>query len=222
MALGFSVKRIRRIVNKFTLKLPYQFLKKKIKRRDQNRDKSNFPNLVAGSCPIVPNYIYGSDFTYIRFQNKFIYLAVVFDLFTKEVVGFKISRYHNSNLILEALEEAIVNNPKPKIIHSDQGSEYLSKVYVTTLKNLNILISNSDKGSPWQNGYVESFFGKFKEELGDLTQFNYLGEFVEYLYHKIHYYNTTRIQTSLRMSPLKFKQIFLQKRKHLLSNFSTP
>ncbi len=172
-------------------------------------------------CAIIPSYIYGSDFTYIRFKNIFIYLAVIFDQFTKEVVGFKISRYHNSNLVLEALEEAIVNNPKPLIIHSDQGSEYLSRVYTNTLSNLGILISNSDKGSPWQNGYVESFFGKFKQELGDINRLNTIGELVEYIYHKIYYYNNQRIHTSLKMSPVQFNQNF-KKRKESLYNVSTP
>ena len=101
-------------------------------------------------------------------------------------------------------------------MHSDQGSEYLSKIYTNTLKNLNILISNSDKGSPWQNGYVESYFGKFKEEFGDINKFNSLGEVIEYIYNKIYYYNNDRIHTTLKMPPVKFKQLFFQKKKALL------
>ena len=121
-----------------------------------------------------------------------------------------------SNLVLEALEEAVIYYPIPEIMHSDQGSEYLSKVYTNTLKNLNILISNSDKGSPWQNGYVESYFGKFKEEFGDINKFNSLGEVIEYIYQKIYYYNNHRIHTTLKMPPVKFKQLFFQKKKALL------
>lgn len=217
LALGLGIKRVRRIVNKFHIQLPHKRLKRITKKRDQKKDRSEYPNLVNNQSPIVPNYIYGSDFTYIRFKNIFIYLAVIFDHFTKEIIGFKISRYHNSNLVLETLEEAIINHPIPQIIHSDQGSEYLSKVYTNTLKKLGVLISNSDKASPWQNGYVESFFGKFKEELGDISKFNTLGELIEFIYHKIYYYNNERIHTTLKMSPVKFKQIFEHKRKHILS-----
>lgn len=152
----------------------------------------------------------------------FIYLAVIFDLFTKEVVGFKISRYHNANLVTEALMDAISSNATPAIIHSDQGSEYLSKTYTTTLRRFNILISNSEKSSPWQNGYVESFFGKFKEELGDINKIDSLGELIEHIYHKIYYYNNDRIHSTLKMSPTKFKYLAQQKRKEYLSNVFTP
>ena len=58
LALEFGIKRIRRIVNKFKIELPHKALKKRIKRRDQNKDSSNYPNLIANRCPIVPNYIY--------------------------------------------------------------------------------------------------------------------------------------------------------------------
>jgi len=64
----------------------------------------------------------------------------------------------------------------------------------------------SDTGSPWQNGYSESFFSRFKDETGDLNRFEDLGELTEYVYQYIHYYNNDRIITELKMSPIKFKQ----------------
>ena len=64
----------------------------------------------------------------------------------------------------------------------------------------------SDKGSPWHNGRKESFFGRFKDENGDLNRFETLSELVEYIYKQIYYYNNYRIHTSLKMSPVNFKQ----------------
>ena len=62
----------------------------------------------------------------------------------------------------------------------------------------------SKKGSPWQNGCQESFYGNFKVDIGDVNRFKTLGELVIELYRSIYYYNNERIHTSLKMSPKKF------------------
>jgi len=72
-------------------------------------------------------------------------------------------------------------------------------------------ISVSDKASPWQNGYQESFFGRFKEEFGDINRFETTGEMIEAIYQYIHYYNTKRIHTSLKMPPAVYAKQFLKK-----------
>ena len=63
----------------------------------------------------------------------------------------------------------------------------------------------SRKGSPWENGYQESFYGKFKFEAGDLNRFETLGELIEYICQQINYYNSERIHTSLKMTPAQFR-----------------
>lgn len=72
-------------------------------------------------------------------------------------------------------------------------------------KSNNIKFSLSDKGSPWQNGYKESFFSRFKDENGDLNRFETLGELVEEIYSYISYYNRYRIHNSLKISPIQIK-----------------
>ena len=69
----------------------------------------------------------------------------------------------------------------------------------------------SAKGSPWQNGYQESFYGKFKIDLGDPNRFDSLGELVFEIYRTIYVYNTTRIHTALKMSPREFAKKFAKK-----------
>jgi len=76
------------------------------------------------------------------------------------------------------------------------------------LEELGVKISVSDKASPWQNGSQESFFGRFKVEMGDLNRFGTLGEFIEEIYAYIRYYNNLRIHTALKMPPTVFKQQF--------------
>ena len=77
------------------------------------------------------------------------------------------------------------------------------------LESLGVKISASDKASPWQNGYQESFFGKFKDEIGDINRFEAIGELIEEIYNHIHYYNTKRIHTKLKMPPAVYAKQFL-------------
>ena len=67
-------------------------------------------------------------------------------------------------------------------------------------------ISMSEKGSPWQNGYQESFYDKFKIDLGDPNRFKTLGELVYEIYRTIYIYNNERIHSKLKMSPAQFEQ----------------
>lgn len=67
-----------------------------------------------------------------------------------------------------------------------------------------VQISVSDVASPWQNGYVESFYGRFKQELGNVNRFTSAGEMIEAIYQHIHYYNHDGIHTVLKMPPAVF------------------
>lgn len=85
------------------------------------------------------------------------------------------------------------------------------------LAKRSVQISVSDVASPWQNGYVESFFGRFKHELGDLNRFETAGEMIEAVYRQIHYYNHSRIHTVLKMPPAVYAaQSFSDTRLHKL------
>lgn len=127
-------------------------------------------------------------------------------MFTREVLGVSIKTNHSALLTTEALENALLQNAPPLIVHSDQGSEYKARLFRLVLRNANINQSMSKKGSPWQNGYQESFFGNFKIDIGDVNRFLTLGELIAELYQSVYYYNTERIHTALKMSPRKFAE----------------
>lgn len=197
--------RIRRIMKKFGLK-PYRRRHKKwIKKKDLMKPDTGIPNLVQpllkAKLLVKPNQVWCTDFTYIKFQGKFIYLATIIDLFTREIVGINISRFHNRFLVIGALEDAVIHFKTPDIVHSDQGSEYDSVEFIVFVKIIGAKISMSKKGSPWENGHQESFFGHFKLEAGDLNRFESLGELIEYIYQQIYYYNNRRIHSILKMTP---------------------
>jgi hypothetical protein len=88
--------------------------------------------------------------------------------------------------------------------YCDNGSEYDSDIFIQILHTVGISIFRSAPGCPWENGYQESFYDKFKIDLGDPNRFETLGELVYEIYHTIYIYNTTRIHTSLKMSPVQF------------------
>lgn len=207
LALGVGKKRTRRIMKLYGLK-PYKRKGRWRKRRDERRPEAIYQNLIKGSFPIVPNLTWVTDFTYLRFNSKFIYLCTFMDLFTREIVGWSLSARHTKELIIEAFFDAFQNQGKlPKFIHSDQGSEYNCLEYTKLITDLGIKVSMSKKASPWENGYQESFYDNFKTDLGlEFDRFNSVGEFVEAIHQTINYYNQKRIHTSLKMSPYQYKQ----------------
>jgi len=163
-----------------------------------------YPNLLTKTPLIGINQIWVTDFTYLWYKNRFIYVATVIDIYNREVVGACVLTNHSSALVIQAVVSALMDHKRPDIIHSDQGSEYTAEIFQDFCISSGIKISMSNKGSPWQNGYQESFYDKFKVDLGDPNRFESLGELVFEIYRTIYIYNTTRIHTALKMSPREF------------------
>lgn len=181
---------------------------------------AEYPNLLLTEYPQCKNHIWASDFTYLKYRKRIVYLATIIDLFTKEIVGFSVMLSHSVSLTINALLATVKINPAPQILHSDHGSEYTSKDYIALMDNLGARISMSKKASPWENGYQESFYSQFKVDLGDPNKFNSLGELVWAIYKTIHNYNHTRIHTELKMPPMEFSQRHLERSSLLLGKVS--
>lgn len=210
IALEFRLnpKRIKRIMRKYDLKPYRRRAKKPRKPDDEGQASSKWQNQIIGFCPIRPDIVWASDFTYISFQGSFIYLATIIDVYTREIIGWNISRFHDTNLVLGALKHAIEKTGIVSVyLHSDQGSEYEAKVYEEYILSKGIIISRSHKSSPWENAFQESFYSHFKVDLGYTSRFDTEVELIEEIYQTIYYYNHQRIQTSLKMPPVVFKQI---------------
>lgn len=207
--LKINKKKILRIMHKYALKPPRLWYQKKFTTQSDKDYQGQFRNLLKDSDLVINNVgdVWSSDLTYIKYQDKFFYMAIIQDIVSKEVVGFNLSNRHDSNLILKTLKEAVLNTKiTPKIFHSDRGREYLSQNCIEFLESLKVKISVSDPASPWQNSWSESFFSRFKNEFGPFSRFENLGELVENIYQYLNYYNTQRIQLKLKMSPVQFKQ----------------
>lgn len=207
IALTRNKKPIIRVMNKFGLKPKVRRGWKPTKPEDLNRRETRIENVLKVMCPIRQNVIWAGDFTYLWFIDRFWYVATVIDVHTREIVGWHIANYHTTALIMEAFSDATRRTKTAsKYFHSDQGSEYVAGAYESLLAEHGTTPSHSRKGSPWQNGYQESFYSQFKLELGNLNRFNHIGELIEAVYRQIAYYNNQRIHSALKMPPIIFKQ----------------
>lgn len=202
LALGLNRKGVQRVMREFGIK-PRRRRRSK-KRLKKEKIETIYPNLLLEEHPQYINHIWAADFTELAWQNKKIYVATVIDLFSREIVGISVSLRKGTQLTLQALYVALLKNEHPEIFHSDNGKEYIAKVFLEVLNNLNVRISRSRPGCPWENGYQESFYDKFQIDLGDPNRFNYLGELVAEIYRTIWIYNHTRIHSALKMPPVIF------------------
>ncbi len=208
LELKINKKRILRIMKKYGLAPKTRKSRKFSKPGDVGLPEAEYRNEITAVIPIAPNVVWCGDFTYIRFKNGFFYLATVIDIYTREIIGFAVSRRHNRFLVKAAVLDAIKKrNCLPEYFHSDQGSEYQSYEHAEFLTSLGVKVSMSDKGSPWQNPHKESFYSQFKLELGNIGRFENDGQLAEAIYRQIYYYNNNRIHTALKMSPKQFYQL---------------
>jgi len=200
--LKMNKKRTLRVMKLFGIK-PYRRVTPKVYQKPKD---SVFPNYLMSEEPRGIGDIYASDFTYIKYRGKWLYVATVLDVFTREIVGVSILNTHATQLVMNALSSAVLHRAPPRIIHSDQGSEYCSKDYTTLIQKLKIKQSMSAPGCPWENGYQESFYKGFKLDLGDPNRYHTLGELVAAIYQTINYYNQKRIHSALKQPPAVFAQ----------------
>lgn len=179
----------------------------KLKDETQPHKGSSFSSLVQ-----VDFNVWSQDFTTFKCGKTRLYLAVIIDVKSKLLMGYSLQLSHSKALVVETLKTALKTHAPPKILHSDQGVEYLSKQMLLILKAYKIELSCSDAGSPYQNPYVESWFSNFKREV-DLSTSD-LGVIYANIVSYIHYYNYQRIHTALKTTPhTRFKQLNYPKPK---------
>ena len=201
-ALHVNRKRMQRVMRIYGIK-PYRRHGRKYRKTKAER---HFPNLLMGVYPSYPNHIWATDFTELVFRGKKIYISTIIDLFTRELMGLHVGTRKGAPLTVATLANALFHHPKPVIFHSDNGREYEAKVFIAMLERYGITISRSRPGSPWENGYQESFYGKFKMDLGDPNRCRTFGELVAAIYRTAWEYNHTRIHSALKMPPSVFAE----------------
>jgi putative transposase len=191
---GYCVnrKRTSRLMKLMGLEVMYP--KPKTTLREKNHEK--FPYLLKNVTFQSSNHVWGTDITYIPLNNGFLYLAAYLDLYSRFVLGWKISNSLESTFCIEALEEAFVHG-KPLILNSDQGVQYTSNNHVNILKEKGVNISMSGKGRCWDNIFVERFWRTIKYEEVYLNQYSTPQEAYDGIKNYIEKYNYNRGHSSL-------------------------
>ncbi|WP_228375592.1 IS3 family transposase [Methylomonas denitrificans] len=126
-----------------------------------------FDNLLQQDfSATAPNQKWAGDITYLWTDEGWLYLAVIIDLFSRQVVGWSMAERMTTDLVCDALRMATFRRKRPKgvIVHSDRGSQYCSYAYRQLLQQHQMLGSMSAKGNCYDNACAESFFHSLKVE----------------------------------------------------------
>jgi transposase InsO family protein len=160
--------------------------------------------------PDRPNAVWCSDITYIWTVDGFVYLTSVMDLFSRKIIAWTLSRTLEVSCVIETINKAKSRRKttRPLIIHSDRGSQYVSKEYRKVTANMQR--SYSKKAYPWDNACIESFHAIIKREWLNrfrIQNFNHAYQLVfEYLEA---FYNTKRIHSHCNyMSPDDYEKLY--------------
>jgi putative transposase len=184
--LGINHKRAQRVMAKFNLHPP----RRRVKRYSTVSTPHHTYHYRLNNLAIThPHQVWCSDLSRMVYRGTIWYLATIEDLATRQIITAKIGKRHDSQLVLATLHRAFAPRQTPAIFHSDQGTEFMAQQCTDYLEERGVHISVSDVASPWQNGFVESFYGRFKQEFGDVNRFESTGEMIEAVYRHIRYYN---------------------------------
>jgi putative transposase len=176
---------------------------------DSRHDLPVAPNVLGRNfAPQAPNQAWTGDLTYIWTDEGWLYLAVVIDLFNREVVGWSIKPRMTADIVIDALTMAWFRR-KPAlgvIFHSDRGSQYASAVFQQRLTDYGMVCSMSRKGNCWDNAPTESFFNSLKNERVHGARYATREQAVADLFDYIEvFYNRSRRHSTLGYSsPVQF------------------
>jgi putative transposase len=162
--------------------------------------------LNDGSCvrlrPERPDHVWAYDFVEDRTRDgrKFRLLCVV-DEFTREALAIRVARRLGSAEVIDVLADLFVARGVPAHIRSDQGPEFVAEAVKGWIAGVGAATAFIEKASPWENGYVESFNGKLRDELLDCEVFDTLREAQVLIERWRRHYNAVRPHSALGYRP---------------------
>lgn len=195
---GINVKRVTRLWKQEGLQVKQT--------RKFSRAKGGNENACDKRVATRRNEVWTYDFLFDSAGSSTMKLMPVVDEFTRECLTIEVERNIDSKRVLEVLLNLFGKHGQPESIRSDNGSEYTAKYLQEHFLALGIETLHIAPGSPWQNGYCESFNGKLRDELLNLEVFSSLKEAQVILEQFRKEYNTERPHSSLNyLTPEQFK-----------------
>lgn len=196
--ISINVKRVRRLMRLMGLEAiyPKQNLSK------LGRAEYIHPYLLRNLKIQRPNQVWAIDISYIAMARGFMYLTAIIDVYSRYIVGWKLSNTLDKESQTELLTQCIANYGTPEIVNSDQGSQYTSKHWVETLKDHGIQISMDGKGRAIDNVFIERFFRTIKQDYVYLNPAENGLDLYKGIQNYINKYNNRRHQGIDRVKPI--------------------
>lgn len=194
--LGIIVnpKRIRRLMRKMGLEAiyPQKCLSK------GGRPKYFHPYLLRGMAITRPNQVWSTDISYIPMKGGFMYLYAVIDVYSRFIVGWRLSNTLSASNCYELIKDCVRMYGAPEIVNSDQGSQYTTKEWEELLKSYGIKISMDGRGRCKDNIWIERFWRTIKQEWIYLNPADTVDELRRGIANYIAFYNYKRPHQSLK------------------------
>jgi putative transposase len=213
LALGVRVgkERVRKLMAQHGIRARHK--RKYIATTNSNHDLPVAPNLLARNfTATAPNQVWTSDITYLATAEGWVYLAVIIDLFSRQVVGWSMQPHMKAELVTDALRMAWFRR-RPQagvIVHSDRGSQYCSGLFQDTLKAYGMRSSMSRRGDCWDNAPTESLWGSLKVARMHGRHFATRRAAMDEVIDWLGFYNARRLHSTLDyVSPMTFEKNWL-------------
>lgn len=168
------------------------------KRSDYKRKNHNkYPYLLRHLTAKHSNHVWVSDITYIKLRQGMLYKVAIMDIFSRKILGYKLSNSLNKSFCVDLLRETIDKYGLPKIFNTDQGSQFTSDEFIKILKSNGIRISMDGVGRALDNIFIERYWKSYKYE--NVFLYNYFNVFDAKLKtkHYVDFYNSRRFHSAL-------------------------
>jgi putative transposase len=203
--------RVRKLMTQHGIRARHR--RKYIATTNSNHDLPVAPNLLKRNfTATAPNQVWSTDITYCATAEGWVYLAVIIDLFSRQVVGWSMQPHMKAELVTDALRMAWFRRcPEAGVIvHSDRGSQYCSGLFQDTLKAYGMRSSMSRRGDCWDNAPTESLWGSLKVARLHGRHFPTRREAMDEIIDWLGFYNSSRLHSTLDyVSPMTFEKNWL-------------
>ncbi len=197
-AIPISRDRVRRLVRKMGIHAIYR----KPRTTIPEQGHKVYPYLLTKLVIERPNQVWAADVTYIPMARGFLYLVAVMDWYSRKVLAWRLSNTMTADFCVEALEEALARFGPPEIFNTDQGSQFTSQAFTSTLKTAGVAISMDGKGRWMDNVFIERLWRTVKYEEIYLRAYDTVTEASAGIGWYLDFYNARRTHQALgRLTP---------------------
>lgn len=203
-----STKRIAAIMQELDLRSIRVDSKKQFKKYQKYRKQNLLEQQFTADRP---NQTWVSDITYFKVNDCWLYLCIILDLFSRRIVGYRVSCNASTNLVTSTFRAAFRErgNPADLTFHSDRGKQYTSAAFTTLLQKCGVKQSFSATARPHDNAVAEAFFASFKREEAYRREYTSEQSFRKSVEQYIQFYNEVRPHRTLRYkTPQAFEDAY--------------